>query len=47
MRTRCGKAIWLAPTGKRWSQSHARIVCSQQQLLVLPTRTRPSLFASD
>jgi hypothetical protein len=37
----------LAPANRRWSLSRARIICPRQHLRVLPTRTRPSLFASD
>jgi hypothetical protein len=36
-----------APAIKRWSRSRARCICPRKHLRVLPTRTRPSLFASD
>ncbi|MGA2890225.1 MAG: hypothetical protein ABSE51_19440 [Terracidiphilus sp.] len=36
-----------APAARRWSRSRARIICPRKHLRVLPTRTRPSLFASD
>jgi hypothetical protein len=36
----------LAPN-RRWSRSRARSICPRKHLRVLPTRTRPSLFASD
>lgn len=39
-------AVLLAPT-QRWSRSRARMICPRKHLRVLPTRTRPSLFASD
>jgi hypothetical protein len=37
----------LAPANKGWSRSRARCICPRRHLRVLPTRTRPSLFASD
>ena len=47
MQTRVGKQIMLAPANKRWSRSRARTICPRQPLRLLPTRTRPNLFASD
>ena len=35
------------PATKGWSRSRVRGICPRRHLRVLPTRTRPSLFASD
>jgi hypothetical protein len=36
-----------APAITRWSRLRARSICPRKHLRVLPTRTRPSLFAGD
>jgi hypothetical protein len=46
MNKRTSNAVLLAPT-RRWSRLRARIICPRKHLRALPTRTRPSLFASD
>lgn len=40
-------AMLLAPAGRRWSGERVRSICPRRHLRALPTRTRPSLFASD
>jgi len=46
MQIRAANSPALAPS-RRWSGSRARSICPRRHLRVLPTRTRPSLFASD
>jgi len=46
MYTRADRRL-LVPAIRRWSRARARIICPRKHLRVLPTRTRPSLFASD
>ncbi|MGC9159410.1 MAG: hypothetical protein ACP5FH_10500 [Terracidiphilus sp.] len=41
------KGSLLLPASRRWSRARVRILCPRRHLRVLPTRTRPSLFASD
>jgi hypothetical protein len=36
-----------APTKKRWSRLRARVIGPRRHLRVLPSRTRPSLYAGD
>ncbi len=47
MHRHTSNAMLLAPAGRRWSRSRERSICPRRHLRVLPTRTRPSLFASD
>jgi hypothetical protein len=47
MYRRTSNAMLLAPASRRWSRSRDRSICPRRHLRVLPTRTRPSLFASD
>jgi len=36
-----------APAGKRWNRVRARVLNPRKHLRVLPSRTRPSLYAGD
>jgi hypothetical protein len=47
MNRRISNTMLLAPAARRWSRSRERSICPRRHLRVLPTRTRPSLFASD
>jgi hypothetical protein len=35
------------PAGKRWSRLRARVIGPRRYLRVLPSRTRPNLYAGD
>jgi hypothetical protein len=47
MQSLAAKHALYLPASRRWSRLRARSICPRQHLRVLPTRTRPSLFASD
>jgi hypothetical protein len=47
MRTFHSHGRIATPAGKRWSRLRARVIGPRRHLRVLPSRTRPSLYAGD